>query len=209
MIIRGWLDLCLGRTLSLWIFSGPIISFGCHRMRFCHEFRQCYDERSILTGIGIFCIYHVSSPWGSSQKQGSCIRDACKTITISLWTHQKPPMMKKRGWANFIVFLGLLGWFTKAFTMVLMNMLRITGPRTLIQSKYSLFRAHFQTDFTPQRWIFATTARKHYLREPCLLAKTTEVHQRTTNFRLLHFISLIRSDTLWPLSPSSHPSLSF
>lgn len=41
--------------------------------------------------------------------------------------------------------------------------------------------------------MFATLARKHYLREPCLLARTTNMNLRTTNFRLLHFISLIRS----------------
>ena len=34
-------------------------------------------------------------------------------------------------------------------------------------------------------------ARKNYLREPCLLARTTTIHLRTTKFRLLHFISLI------------------
>lgn len=50
-----------------------------------------------------------------------------------------------------------------------------------------------QTEFTPQRWMFATLAWKHYLREPYLLARTTKQHLRTTNFRLLHFISLIRS----------------
>lgn len=56
--------------------------------------------------------------------------------------------------------------------------------------------------------MFATMARKHYLREPCLLSRTTEIHLRTTNFRLLHFISLFRSDPLWPPPSSSFPSLS-
>lgn len=34
-------------------------------------------------------------------------------------------------------------------------------------------------------------ARKNYLREPCLKARTTTTHLRTTDFRLLHFISQI------------------
>ena len=49
--------------------------------------------------------------------------------------------------------------------------------------------------------MFATLAWKHYLREPCLLERTTELHLRTTNFRLpaLYFLNQIPSGL--PLPP--------
>lgn len=64
-----------------------------------------------------------------------------------------------------------------------------------------MFWANFQTGFNPQRWMFATLAWKHYLREPCLLERTTELHLRTTNSRLpaLYFLNQIPSGL--PLSP--------
>ena len=44
-------------------------------------------------------------------------------------------------------------------------------------------------------------ARKHYLREPFLMKRTTEIHLRTTNFSLLHFISPISIPSGLPLPP--------